>query len=53
MQSDLLFQVVSDGDMGTDEGVVKLLGFEMEVARRGYHAKDHEGVPHEDPSRIR
>ena len=26
---------------------MKLLGFEMEVASRGYHAKDHEGVPQE------
>ena len=33
--------------MGTEEGAMELLGFEMEVARRGYHAKDHEGVPHE------
>ena len=33
--------------MGIDEHVVKLLGLEMKVARRGYHAKDHEGVPHE------
>ena len=33
--------------MGVDERVVKLLGLEMEVARCGYHAKDHEGVPQE------
>ena len=33
--------------MGTDDGVVKLLGFEMEVSCRGYHAKDHERIPHE------
>ena len=46
-QSDLLLQVVSDGDVGIDEGVVKLLGLEMEVSRRGYHAEDHEGVPQE------
>ena len=33
--------------MGIDEGIVKLLGLEMEVSRRGYHAEDHEGVPQE------
>ena len=43
----LLLQGISDAGMGVDERVVKLLGLEMEVARRGYHAKDQEGVPHE------
>ena len=39
--------------MGADEGVVKLLCLEMELARRSYHAKEfregvREGVPNTD-----
>jgi hypothetical protein len=33
--------------MGVDERDVTLLGLKMEVAHRGHHAKDHEGLPNE------
>ena len=36
----------SDGQMRLLERLMQLLALEVQVTGRGYHAQDHEGVPH-------
>ena len=41
-----LVRFLSDGHMCLPERLMQLLALEVQVTGRGYHAQDHEGVPH-------